>query len=105
MRRALNENPMVQALFIGILAIVAGFLLLTRVMGGSSAETATEATTTTPGVTSTDPAATTDPAAAVPVDPAAAVPVDPAAAAPTAETAPSIPAGAFAAGPGLPAPV
>jgi len=102
MRRALNENPMVQAIFIGILAIVAGFLLLTRVMGGSSTETATEATTTTPGVASTDPAATTDPAAGVPVDPAATAPVAPA---PTGETAPSIPAGSFAAGPGLPAPV
>jgi hypothetical protein len=102
MRRALNENPMFQVIFIAVLALIAGFLLLTRVMGGSSSTAETESATTTPGAT----AMATDPAAAAATDPAAAaVPADPAAAAPADGTASGIPASAFAPGPGLPAPV
>ncbi len=112
MRKALNDNPLIQAALVGILALAVGLMLLMR-MGGSSdsgAET-TAADATAPAATdaaATDAAATdaaaTDAAAAAstatapavppaaPVDPAAAAPVDPAAAA----------TGDFKAGPGLP---
>ena len=57
MRRALNENPVVQAALIGVLAIGVGVLLLTRMGGGS-------------GSGSEEPAAVA-PAPAVPAEPAA----------------------------------
>jgi hypothetical protein len=91
MREKLNSNPLVQAALIGILALGVGLMLLMRMGGGSSADTAT-----------TDPAATTatDPAAAPAVDPATGVAPAP------ATPAPPVPTGAattdFKPGPGLP---
>lgn len=93
MRKAVNENPVVQVVVVGVLAIVVGFLLITRVMGGSenSADTA-----------STDTAAP----AAAPVAEAGAVPAEPAAEAPAEAAAGGVPvttgAPGFEAGPGLP---
>lgn len=97
MRKAVNENPVVQVVVVGFLAIVVGFLLITRVMGGSenNADTA-----------STDTAAP----AAAPVAEASAVPADapaePAADAPAEAAAGGVPvatgAPGFEAGPGLP---
>jgi hypothetical protein len=88
-RKAINDNPLVQVGLIGLLAVIVGFLLLTRVMGqGSSAET---------------PAAASPEAAAAPA-PVELAPAD--AAAPAAPSvAPEAPAGSangFSAGPGLP---
>jgi hypothetical protein len=78
-RRALNENPVVQAALIGVLLIGVAVLFLTRMSGGdSSADTATA------------PAASPDPAASA-AEPTGAAPVVPAA-----------PASAFVAGKGLP---
>ena len=45
MRQALNENPVVQVVMLGILGIVVAFLFMTRVMGGDEAA-APEATDT-----------------------------------------------------------
>ena len=42
MRRALNENPVVQAVVIGIMALAAAILLFTRLMGGDDRPAAGE---------------------------------------------------------------
>jgi hypothetical protein len=92
-RKALNENPLAQAAVFGALAIVVGFLLLTRVMGqgsGSSSEPA--ATTTTPAES-----------AAVPVEPATPAPAE--SVAPAAEPQVAAAETSFEAGPGLPSSV
>ena len=107
MRKALNDNPVVQVVFIGILVLIVGFLFMTRVAGGggSSDEVPPAA----------DPAAASDaaiggeasaPAAPTTVTPeagAAAAPVDPAAAG--VAVVPATPETGFVAGPGLPAKV
>lgn len=96
MRKAINENPVVQAALIGVLVIVGGLMLLMR-MGGSD-EPAAEAPVAV--------APATDSAAAAPA--AGAPATDPTAAAPATGTpapAGAAPAGApgtFKAGPGLP---
>ena len=96
MRKAINENPVVQAALIGVLVIVGGLMLLMR-MGGSD-EPAAEAPVAA--------APATDSAAAAPA--AGAPATDPATAAPATGTpapAGAAPAGApgdFKAGPGLP---
>ena len=97
MRQAVNDNPVVQAAIIGVLAIVVGFLLLTRVMGGGGADSAEETPPATPApvestAESVAPATSTDPASAVPE-----------AAAP--EAALGAADGDFSPGPGLPAKV
>lgn len=106
MRRALNENPMVKLAVCGVLLVVVGFIFMTRMGGGDSAQQndAAAAVALPPGVSSdgsAGPAGTsTAPAAA----PAQAAP-----AAPPAVTAPppagSVSAEALKPGPGLPAPV
>ena len=96
MRKAINENPVVQAALIGVLVVVGGLMLLMR-MGGSD-EPAAEAPVAI--------APATDSAAAAPA--AGAPTTDPTAAAPATGTpapAGAAPAGApgtFKAGPGLP---
>jgi hypothetical protein len=90
MREKLNENPMLQVAVLGALALIVGFILITR-MGGSSGETSTPAATT---AAPTDTTAT----AVTPTAPAtSATPVTP--------TAPATPVPAtsdFKPGPGLP---
>jgi hypothetical protein len=89
-RRALNENPIVQAALIGVLAIGVAVLLLTR-MGSGSDE----------GSAQTAPAPATDPAAVAPTtDPAESA--APAQAATPAPAAPGASADLFQAGEGLP---
>jgi hypothetical protein len=91
-RKALNENPLVQVALIGVLAIIAGFLLLTRVMNRTESEPQAAASTTADAsVISTAPA----PAAAAPVGSSTATP---SAVQPAAGTG-------FEAGPGLPSSV
>lgn len=97
MRRAANENPVVQAALIGGLLILCVFLLYTRVLGSNSSSTpATEDTTATestapPGASAAPSAGTTAP--------------ETAATAPPAPTAPGGTATEFEAGKGLPEPV
>ncbi len=89
MREKLNSNPVTQVALLGVLALVAGFLLITR-MGGGSEETT----------------APTDPVAAIPLTP------DASATAPVTPVTPTTPDGSvtpvpgsaseFEAGPGLP---
>ena len=103
MRQKINENPVVQAALIGVLVLAVGFLMLTRVMGGSanneappateSSATATPATGTTPAPAETTPSDTTP--APTPADPNATAPAPTDPATPAAE-------GEFVAGPGLP---
>jgi hypothetical protein len=111
-RRALNENPLVQAALIGVLAIIVGFLLLTRVMNRNSGAEESAATTDPAAAApaATDSAAappeSTDPAAAAAAD-AAAPSTDPSATPPAAAdpATAAAAAGEFVAGPGLPAEV
>lgn len=104
MRKTLNENPVVQAALIGLLAIVVGFLLLTRVAGqsdsGTEAAPATDATAVAPttgapssGATAPTPVPDATSAPAEGTDAGASVPV------PTPAAASS---GGFEPGPGLP---
>jgi hypothetical protein len=97
MRKALNENPLVQIAFIGLLAVVVGFLLLTRVMNGNSGS-------------GSPPTATTSDVATAVAEPAASATAAPDADASAATTAPEaqpeVAAGTgFEPGPGLPSSV
>jgi hypothetical protein len=99
MRKALNENPIAQVVVLALLAIVVGFLLLTRVMNrDSGAEPA--ATTTAAATTPTDASASTAPPVGTDTAPSATP-----AAPPAAEATAAVAAGEFEAGPGLPEPV
>lgn len=100
MRKALNDNPAVQIGALVALALLVGFLLITRMSHKSS-----DTSTTSSSSASVAPATSSDssaPAPAVPSD-ATAAPTPPASPAGTAPSA--APAGQFVAGPGLPAPV
>src|SRR5688500_4727016 len=99
MRKAINENPMVQIGLIAVLGVLGVVVFMASRCGAPPAEEAAPAESTA----SADPAAPADPAAAAPAD--AAVPVTPAAPAP--EAVPGEPAGTtpFEAGKGLPADV
>ena len=94
MRKAINDNPVVQMALLGGLAVIVAFLLLTRVMGGhksSTAPTPTTPTTSAPtGGTATAPSTGT-----------ATAPNVGTATAPTGSTT-AIPSGKLVAGPGLP---
>jgi hypothetical protein len=120
MRKALNDNPIVTVIVIGVLGIGVAFLLISSMSSSSSSSSSSSTTPTssassTPATPAAAPTATapstaapatttpstapTDPSAAT-VDPTTGAPVTPAAA-----PAPAAPVGAFVAGPGLPAPV
>lgn len=111
MRQALNNNPVVQAVVIGVMALLVAILLFTRVVNQGGGE---EAPLPPADPAASDPAADAAPApaeAAAPAaaaDPAAAVPEAAAPATPTAPPAGSTPAPTgdvaanFVAGPGLP---
>jgi hypothetical protein len=115
----MNENPVVQAAVIGVMAIIVGFLLFTRVLNQGSAEeaaTTPAGTATEAGAAPTTPAAgtatETGTAAPTPTEADAAAPAPPVSgtASPT-EAVPGVPPptasveGAFTPGPGLPKPV
>jgi hypothetical protein len=107
MRESINSNPVVQAVFVGILLLACAFMLYTRVLsGGSSGEEAAS----TPPVTTTPPAAVG--ATEAPVAPeAAGAPATPDATAPESAapvappTADSVAPGGLEAGKGMPQPV
>jgi hypothetical protein len=76
-RRALNENPIVQVVMLGALGIVVAFLFMTRVMGQDEAGTSSSPETPAPAPAPTTAGATPavpDPATA---DAAAVVPTEP----------------------------
>ena len=114
MRNALNNNPVVRAVVLGIMALLVAFLLFTRVLGGGSEEAAPPADS---GAAATEAGATATPGASAPATGTAPAPTatapapDPAAAGATAPpatgstplpAAPSDVASAFIPGPGLP---
>jgi hypothetical protein len=86
MRKALNENPMVQIAVLGVCAVVFAVILFTSVL---KKDEEPAATTTTPAATTSDPAATTsDPAASAstPTPPAGSATPDAAPVAPETDT-------------------
>jgi len=96
-RKALNENPAVQAGAVAVLLIVFAFMLFTRVLGGGGEEPA-PADTATPPASGASPAATE----ALPT-PETGVEPPSTAESPVGEPPTAAPAsGAFAPGPGLP---
>ena len=100
MRKALNENPVVQAALIGVLAIVGGLMLLMR-MGGSDEPAAEAPVAAAPA---TDSAAAAPAAGAPATDPTAAAPATGTRGARRRGRRPALPE-RFKAGPGLPADV
>jgi len=127
-RKALNENPVVQAALLGVLAIFVAFMLITRVFGGeesaapppsstatSPSTAGTEASTAAPAAPTTEPAAPTTGSATPTTEPAApttgsTAPATDAPAPDATVTEPgsgspspaSLAPGQFVAGPGLP---
>jgi len=86
MRKALNENPMVQIAVLGVCAVVFAVILFTSVL---KKDEEPAATTTTPAATTSGPAATTsDPAASAstPTPPAGSATPDAAPVAPETDT-------------------
>jgi len=108
-RKALNENPVAQIAVLGVLVVVVGFLLLTRMGSKSGGESS-----------ATSPTASGAPATSAPADDSSTVPstTPPATSSDEAPSTPSggatvpptgsvsgAPVGKFVAGPGLPASV
>jgi hypothetical protein len=101
MRKAMNENPVVQAVVIGVLLVFGAVMLMTR-MGGSDsgANTATTSASTTvtgPTGATADVTASTDGSST-----SVTATVTPASGATAAPVAAAAPLGPFEAGPGLP---
>ena len=87
MRNALNENPMVQMIVLGIAAVVLAFVMFTSVLKKEEPK-GSSATDTSATAVAGDPAATADPAAAAPPATADAGTVAPPSAADTGTVAP-----------------
>ena len=102
MRRALNENPVAQIAVLAVLAVVIGFLLLTRVANQSDGgEPSTTSSTASPAIDSASSNASDSATGSAEV-PSTLAPESEGAAVPSVNDAP---VGEFVAGPGLPAPV
>ena len=101
MRKAINDNPVVQIALLGGLAVIVGFLLMTRVMhhssssSSSSASSTTPTTATVPGAAPAAPSTSTAPSTAAPATPAPSVGA-------TTPATTAIPTGKLVAGPGVP---
>ena len=106
MRKALNENPVIQIAALGVLAVVVLFLLVTRVMHKSGSAASSPVSTTT---AATAPPTAGSTAPTVPGSTAATTPPSATAATPGATSVPpataATPAGKLVAGSGLPKPV
>src|SRR5262245_40915373 len=96
MRKAVNDNPVVQAAIVGLLLIAAAFLFMTRI-AGSGSESEQPATST--DVTGLETSSGTSAQSVTPIEPASA----PGGA--SSEGAPPASGADFEAGPGLPKPV
>jgi hypothetical protein len=107
-RRAVNENPVVQAALVGVLVLVFAVFLYTRVLSGESESASSEPGTAESATSTTAPATPTGSAVAPETGVAPSVPAVPAApAAPAAPTSPegAIPPEGLEASKGLPASV
>ena len=105
MRKAINDNPMVQIGVIGLLVVVVGFFLLTQMGKGSS----TSSTSSTAASVAPDASAALADSSATATTPPASTPSESAPsttpAAPAGSAAAPAAAGEFVAGPGLPRPL
>jgi hypothetical protein len=103
MRRAINENPVVQAVLVGVMVILFAFLLFTRVLNQGSGSEAADTATTSPaaGTEAAGATATPPPEASVPETAAPEAAVPETTPAPGAEAG-EAPTAAFAPGKGLP---
>jgi hypothetical protein len=108
MRKAINDNPMVQIGVIGLLVVVVGFFLLTQMgKGSSSSSTSSTAASVAPDASATpsdSSATTTTPPASTATAPSVSAPST-TPAAPAGSAAAPAAVGEFVAGPGLPRPV
>jgi len=120
-RRALNDNPVIQIAVLGVMGVVVAFFLITRVAHkdepaaeppastaatespATSAPVGADASTTPAPATGTAPPATTPPAT-TPPEGVPSVP-EPGTTVPPSGSIGGAPVGEFVAGPGLPAPV
>jgi hypothetical protein len=102
MRKALNNNPLVQIGALAALALLVGFLLITR-MSGKGSESSTSNESAAPSVEVT--VSSGDQSATATVTPSSGATATPASPSATSGTAASAPTGTFVAGPGLPAAV
>lgn len=106
MRKALNDNPMVQLAVCGVLLVVVGFVFMSSMKRGGAESTSEDqeaaAAVALPAGVSSDGAAAPSGAAPAPA-PTAAAPGAPSV--PAAPPAASVSAEALEPGPGLPAPV
>jgi hypothetical protein len=98
-RRALNENPVAQMAVLGLLAVIIGFLVLTRVAHKSAGSEPSATTSGAPVAPSSTSASTASSSAAATTPPATGSTAAPPAGSATGAV------GQFVAGPGLPAPV
>ncbi|HSI80544.1 MAG TPA: hypothetical protein VK919_07830 [Solirubrobacterales bacterium] len=105
MRERLNENPIVQAAVIGVLALGVAFLLLTRVAGGGSSEPAPAPESSSTGGETVAGVPATDAAGAAAAAGVASDAIGAGDAEAALEAATGAAAGGFEAGPGLPAKV
>jgi len=96
MRKAVNDNPVVQAAIVGLLLIAAAFLFMTRIAGSGSES---DQTATSTDVTGLETSSGTSAQSVTPIEPASA----PGGA--SSEGAPPASGADFKAGPGLPKPV
>jgi hypothetical protein len=103
MRKAINDNPMVQVGILAVLALVVGFLLITQMGHKDSTSSSSSSSPTSSSSASVAPDSSTAPADSSPTvtTPADATATTPSAAVPSAP-APAAAAGEFVAGPGLP---
>jgi hypothetical protein len=103
-RKALNENPIAQIAVLGVLAVVVGFLLLTR-MGSSGGESSATSTTASDAAATPTPAIDSATSTAPPTTSSGELPPTGSedASSPPAGSASDAAAGEFVAGPGLPA--
>jgi hypothetical protein len=101
-RKALNENPVAQMAVLGLLAVIVGFLVLTRVAHKSAGSESSATTSGAPVAPSSTSASTASSSAAAP--PATGSTAAPPTTVPPAGSATGA-VGQFVAGPGLPAPV
>jgi hypothetical protein len=96
MRKAVNDNPVVQAAIVGLLLIAAAFLFMTRIAGSGSES---DQTATSTDVTGLETSSGASAQSVTPIEPA------PAPGGASSEGAPPASGADFKAGPGLPKPV
>ena len=104
MRKALNENPVVQISVVGVLLVLAGIFIVSQMGGGGGGSSGTSTSAAAPAPGTTPPA--TGSATSAPAGTASPTSVSPTASAASASSnAPAVSPAALVAGPGLPKPV